>query len=120
MNYQAFTNDTLLMMHHCARGALAVDDELKKLGFERRFRVRETCDWKKHAGALEAEMLRRGITFEAINWSDEQHSFAESKAVSHLADQSAPPSKPGPVEQGNTAESGARLKSRIAAALKMR
>ena len=34
MNYQAFTNDTLTMMYEGARGALAVDDELKKLGNE--------------------------------------------------------------------------------------
>src|SRR5258708_29669504 len=31
MNYQSFTNDTLTMMYEGARGALAVDDELKKL-----------------------------------------------------------------------------------------
>jgi hypothetical protein len=120
MDYQAFTNDTLLMMHHSARGALAVDDELKKLGFERRFRVRETSDWKKHAGALEAEMLRRGMTFEAINWSEEQHSVAESGAISRATDQTTPPSDSRPLEQGNAAESSARLKSRIAAVLKMR
>jgi hypothetical protein len=69
MNYQAFTNDTLVMMHHGARGALAVDDELSKLGEEPRFKVRSTSDWKTHAADLETEMVRRGMTFEVIDWS---------------------------------------------------
>jgi hypothetical protein len=70
MNYQAFTNDTLTMMYEGARGALAVDDELKKLGNEPRFRVRETPEWKQYAADLEAEMLKRGMVFEIIDWSE--------------------------------------------------
>jgi hypothetical protein len=69
MNYVALSDDTLLMMHHGARGALAVDDELKTLGEEPRFRVRETPDWKKHADDLETEMRRRGIIFNVLDWS---------------------------------------------------
>jgi hypothetical protein len=72
MNYQAFTNDSLTMMYEGARGALATDDALKTQGDEPRFRVRETPDWKKHAAALEAEMLRRGMFFEVIDWSEDQ------------------------------------------------
>ena len=67
MKYQAFTNDSLAMMHHGARGALAVDDELSKLGEEPRFKVRSTPDWALHAADLEAEMLRRHMSFEAID-----------------------------------------------------
>jgi hypothetical protein len=37
MNYQAFTNDSLTMMYHGVRGALAVDDALCELGKECRF-----------------------------------------------------------------------------------
>jgi hypothetical protein len=70
MNYQAFTNDSLTMMYQGARGALAVDDALRELGKECRFRVRETPDWKMHAADLEAEMLRRGMVFEVIDWSE--------------------------------------------------
>ena len=69
MKYQAFTNDSLAMMHHGARGALAVDDELSKLGEEPRFKVRDTADWAEHAADLETEMLRRGMSFEAIDLS---------------------------------------------------
>ncbi len=83
MNYQAFTNDSLLMMHHAARGALAVDDELNELGREPRFRVRETSDWMKHAADLEAEMLRRGMTFDGIDWTERQHCVADLTAVPH-------------------------------------
>jgi hypothetical protein len=62
MNYHAFTNDSLTMMYVGIRGALASDDALSGLGEEPRFRVRETPDWKKHAGELESEMLKRGMS----------------------------------------------------------
>jgi hypothetical protein len=71
MNYQAFTNDSLTMMYQGARGALAVDDALSELGKECRFRVRETPEWKIFAANLEVEMLRRGMIFEVIDWSDD-------------------------------------------------
>ena len=69
MNYEAFTNDSLTMMYEGIRGALAADDGLCGLGEEPRFRVRETAEWKKHASELEAEMLRRGMFFEVIDWT---------------------------------------------------
>jgi hypothetical protein len=72
MNYQAFTNDSLTMMYEGIRGALASDDALTGLGEESRFRVRETPEWKKHAAHLEAEMLKRGMFFEVIDWSEDQ------------------------------------------------
>jgi len=72
MDYQAFTNDSLTMMYEAARAALASDDATKAQGGETRFRVRETPDWKKHAAELESEMLRRGMFFEAIDWSEDQ------------------------------------------------
>jgi hypothetical protein len=72
MNYQAFTNDSLTMMYEAIRGAMAADDALKRQGMEIRFRVRETPDWKKHAGELESEMLQRGMFFDVIDWSEDQ------------------------------------------------
>jgi hypothetical protein len=72
MNYQAFTNDSLTMMYEGVRGALAADNVLKRQGRESRFRVRETSDWEKHAADLEAEMLKRGMFFEVIDWSEDQ------------------------------------------------
>ena len=75
MNFQAFTNDSLTMMHHGVRGALAVDDTLSELGKECRFRVRETPEWKMYAADLEAEMLKRGMVFEVIDWSEDLFSF---------------------------------------------
>jgi hypothetical protein len=72
MNYQAFTNDSLSMMYEAIRGALAADDALKAQDQESRFRVRETPDWKNHAADLEAEMLKRGMMFEVIDWSEDQ------------------------------------------------
>jgi hypothetical protein len=60
------------MMYEGVRGALAADDALKGQDMETRFRVRETPDWKKHAADLEAEMLKRGMFFEVIDWSKDQ------------------------------------------------
>jgi hypothetical protein len=72
MDYQAFTNDSLTMMYEGVRGALASDDALKAQGEDARFRVRETPEWKEHAANLETEMLRRGMFFEIIDWSEDQ------------------------------------------------
>jgi len=72
MNYQAFTNDSLTMMYEAIRGAMAADDALKRQGMEIRFRVRETPEWKIHAADIEAEMLKRGMMFEVIDWSEDQ------------------------------------------------
>jgi len=71
MNYQAFTNDSLTMMYEGIRGALESDDELVGLGEEPRFCVRETHEWKLHAADLESEMLKRGMPFDPIDWSDQ-------------------------------------------------
>jgi hypothetical protein len=72
MNYPAFTNDSLTMMYEGIRGALAADDALSRQDQETRFRVRETPEWKKHAAGLESEMLKRGMFFEVIDWSEDQ------------------------------------------------
>jgi hypothetical protein len=72
MNYQAFTNESLTMMYEAVRGALAADDSLEGLGEEPKFKVRDTPEWKTHATDLEAEMLKRGMPFNVIDWSDEQ------------------------------------------------
>ncbi|MFY9958456.1 hypothetical protein [Bradyrhizobium sp.] len=72
MNYQALTNDSLIMMYDGIRAALESDDELLGLGEQPRSRVRETSDWKQHAADLEHEMLRRSMIFEVIDWGDGQ------------------------------------------------
>jgi len=68
MDYEAFTNDSLVMMYSAVRGALAADDEYTSDGKEPRFRVRQTPAWQQHAADLEAEMLRRGMVFDMIRW----------------------------------------------------
>ena len=72
MNYQAFTNGSLTMMYEGVRGALAADDALTRQGMETQFRVRKTPEWKLHAADLEAEMLKRGMMFDVIDWSEDQ------------------------------------------------
>ena len=68
MDYEAFTNESLTMMYEGIRGALRADDDLQSDGRDPRFRVRQTPEWKRHAERLEAEMLRRGMFFEVIDW----------------------------------------------------
>jgi len=68
MDYHEFTNASLSMMHFGARGALAADDELNKLGQAARFCIRKTESWKRHIAELESEMIRRGMRFEVIDF----------------------------------------------------
>ena len=75
MDYRAFTNDSVTMMYESIRAALASDDAQKAAGQKPRFAVRKTPDWLEHAGNLEAEMLRRGMMFEIIDWSEDQGSL---------------------------------------------
>jgi hypothetical protein len=72
MDYKAFTNDSLTMMYEAARGALAADDALNRQDIATQFRVRVTPEWKTHAADLEQEMLKRGMLFEVIDWSEDQ------------------------------------------------
>ena len=72
MDYRKFTNDSLTMMYESIRGALASDDAQRLAMEEPRFGVRDTADWKEHAGSLEIEMLRRGMSFEFVDWSEDQ------------------------------------------------
>ena len=60
------------MMYEAARGALAADNALMRQGLPARFGVRQTPAWKKHAADLEQEMLKRGMFFEVIDWSEGQ------------------------------------------------
>jgi hypothetical protein len=68
MNYSVFTNESLAMMYEGIRGALDADDALGRDHREPVYRIRETPDWKKHASALEAEMLKWGMMFQLIDW----------------------------------------------------
>jgi hypothetical protein len=79
MNYQAFTNESLTMMYEATRGALAADDAVEREGGEPKFKVRDTPEWKKHAADLEAEMLRRGMLFDVIDWFEGQGSLPFDK-----------------------------------------
>ena len=91
MDYQAFTDDSLVKMYEGVREALAADEAL---GGEGRFRVRKTPAWKLHAADLEAEMVRRGITFEVIEWYEADQPVEEMPAPSAVPEQSPPHVEP--------------------------
>jgi hypothetical protein len=68
MNYEAFANNGLTLLYETIRAALKVDDSRADEGAEPQFHIRDTAEWKKFAGALETEMLKRGMMFEVIEW----------------------------------------------------
>ena len=70
MNYVELTNDSLTMLYEAVRGALASDDAAVRDGAEPRFKIRETPDWNRHAADLEAEMIKRGMIFALIDWTE--------------------------------------------------
>jgi hypothetical protein len=82
MDYLGFTDDSLVKMYDGVREALAADEVLGELGREGKFRVRKTPAWKLHAADLEAEMMRRGISFEVIEWYEADHPVEEMHAAS--------------------------------------
>jgi hypothetical protein len=69
MNYQAFTNESLTILYEGVCAALAADDALERHNQAPPFRVRDTPDWQQHAAGLAAEMLKRGMLFNVIDWS---------------------------------------------------
>jgi len=77
MNYPAFTNR---QPHHDVRGhprALASDDALSGLGEGSQIPCSGDPEWEANPD-LEAEMLRRGMIFEAIDWSETRESGLSS------------------------------------------
>jgi hypothetical protein len=99
MDYQGFTDDSLVKMYDGVREALAADEAFGEIGGEEKFRVRKTPAWKLHAADLEAEMLRRGITFEVIDWYEADHPVEEvhaPSAVPQREEMHAPPAVPRP------------------------
>jgi hypothetical protein len=72
MDYRELTNDSLTMLYESVRAALVSDNAQKAEGDTPRFRIRETRAWREHAGNLEIEMLKRGMAFEIIDWSEDQ------------------------------------------------
>ncbi|MBR1155271.1 hypothetical protein [Bradyrhizobium sp. JYMT SZCCT0428] len=72
MDYQAFTNDSLTLMHEGIRGALASDHAVECQVGDSKFKVRDTLHWKKRAADLEAQMLKRGMSFVVIDWHERQ------------------------------------------------
>ncbi len=120
MNYRAFTDDALLLMHRAVLGALAVDDELIQLGREAKFRVRETPDWLGHAAELESEMRRRGMSFDAIKWSEDRTSRPHLADIPTLTGVDSVPKDRTSMGEGQNVENAALLRKRIAVMLRRR
>ena len=68
----AITDASLRMIYEAIRGALEADDESEAGGKDPKYRVRSTAEWKRHASDLEAEMLKRGLEFDVIDWTNGQ------------------------------------------------
>src|SRR5882672_825178 len=94
MYYEGFTDESLIKLYEGVREALADDEAFTEIGGEGRFRVRKTPAWKLHAADLEAEMLRRGITFEVIEWYEADHPVEEMLAPSAVPEHAPPQVEP--------------------------
>jgi hypothetical protein len=102
MDYRSFTNDSLAMMYEGIRGALVTDDIIEKQFREPPFRVRDTEGWKQHAADLEAEMFRRGMNFDPIDWSEPVMFAAHERHVENTSPRPMP-GKPGELQEAITA-----------------
>jgi hypothetical protein len=69
MNIPGLTNHALIALHQLVAEAQAADDAATAGERRRPFGVREYPDWRKQAGAYEAEMKKRGLVFEHIAWA---------------------------------------------------
>ena len=72
MNYQAFTNDALTVLYETIRGSLAADNALIAQGGETRFTRSRNAGMEEARRRSEKEMLRRGMLFEVIDWTNGQ------------------------------------------------
>ena len=70
MDCGTFTDAGLRVMYDAIHGALEVDNEFEAGGKDPKFRVRSMPEWKRHAGDIEAEMLKRGLAFDVIDWTN--------------------------------------------------
>ena len=75
----AITDPSLRMIYEAIRGALEADDEFEASGKDPKFRVRSTAEWKRHARDLDAEMMKRGLEFDVIDWTNGQSERRESR-----------------------------------------
>lgn len=67
MNVPGLSTNGLLMMHGGIRDALAVDDNLPE-GREKIYGVREFKDWRIQADQFEAELDKRKVRYQKIDW----------------------------------------------------
>lgn len=63
MNYAAFTDKALQLMHDAVHRAIAADAVANKRGEPSPCETKQTRDWHDHAKALEQEMVRRNVPF---------------------------------------------------------
>jgi hypothetical protein len=63
MNYSAFTDKALQIMHDAVHRAIADDAVAAKRGDPPRCGTKETKDWHSHAQGLEDELARRNVPF---------------------------------------------------------
>jgi hypothetical protein len=69
MNIPGLTNHALMALHQLIGEAQAADDAAAAGKRRRPFGVRDYPDWRKQAGAYEAEMEKRHIVFKHIEWA---------------------------------------------------
>lgn len=62
-----FSNDGLLKMHLAIINALKTDDETPD-GQDKIYGVRLYQDWRQWSDSLEAELIKRSVVFNKVDW----------------------------------------------------
>lgn len=62
-----FSNDGLLKMHLAIVNALKADDETPD-GQDKIYGVRLYQDWRQWSDSLEAELIKRSVVFNKVDW----------------------------------------------------
>lgn len=67
MNIPGFSTSGLLMMHGGIKQSLAIDDNTPA-DKDKLYGVRAFADWKQMSDAIELELRKREVKFEAVPW----------------------------------------------------
>jgi hypothetical protein len=74
MNIQTVTDESLRMLYQGVRNAIKADVDAVAAGKVTPCATLETADWREHAAALENEMVKRGMEFDAVTFPDGKNS----------------------------------------------
>ena len=67
MDLSNYSDNGLLALHEAIIKALNIDDAISE-GMSKEYNVRKFSDWREWANSLEAELIKRDISYPTIPW----------------------------------------------------